>query len=675
MEQVNTQTGKGRTKALWAAVAIIAVAAAGVIGGKAFYEAKVSELVARTGATARSVEVDFLGQIHIRELALPLADGKNIRIAAIDGRPKFPFLDGALELNDINVDVPTGKISMAQARVENAAFAKPNAAEVSGDGNANSLPKRIERFAAERISTPEMTFTQSIATTEQKTVYKNVAFSDIAKGRVARYSIDNASYDIQMDLPDSTGAMKKKHLVVSTGAIAGQDFDAAYLARLYTEKAGPEDKDAKLLYGPLSVSKISFSDGDGHFTYDEIRSDGFSARMPAEPLLETMNALSAAKNTDELSPQERQAIFAKALSILDMIGKSNMQLLGFKADAPDESEGAAGKRVKVGIDRIDMQMDSRKLDFGLNGMSIGNGVDTIEVAEASLKGFDWSSTIESLSKIVGLDDKQIETFPFNHLIPELGTVRVGGINVDVAAPEQTDDETGEKTEGVPERIKFTLRNFEMGLTKPFNGIPTDIVIRQDDLSLPIPEDSTEEVFVEARKLGFEALALSYALAAGWDEPNKNLVIREISMRGKDIGSVNFSGLASGFTEEFFSFDTNRTQAALLGLAGREVKLTIKDEGMMAKAIKLYALQNDMTEDQVRGVLTLVASAGLQQIAAEQPKLKSAVDALLRFINNPGTLTVTARSTGPNGLGLFDLVAASENPMLLLDKVDIQATAE
>ena len=148
VEQVNTQTGKGRTKALWAAVAIIAVAAAGVIGGKAFYEAKVSELVARTGATARSVEVDFLGQIHIRELALPLADGKNIRIAAIDGRPKFPFLDGALELNDINVDVPSGKISMAHARVENAAFTKPDAAEVSGDGNANSLPKRIERFAA-----------------------------------------------------------------------------------------------------------------------------------------------------------------------------------------------------------------------------------------------------------------------------------------------------------------------------------------------------------------------------------------------------------------------------------------------------------------------------------------------------------------------------------------------
>ncbi|WP_407809552.1 hypothetical protein, partial [Staphylococcus aureus] len=87
MEQENSHTGKGRRRALWAAVAIIAVAAAGVIGGKTFYEAKVKELVARSGATAGSVEVDFLGKIHVRDLTLPLEDGKNLRIAAIDGRP------------------------------------------------------------------------------------------------------------------------------------------------------------------------------------------------------------------------------------------------------------------------------------------------------------------------------------------------------------------------------------------------------------------------------------------------------------------------------------------------------------------------------------------------------------------------------------------------------------
>ncbi len=667
MEQENIQTGKGRRRALWAAVAIIAVAAAGVIGGKTFYEAKVKELVARSGATATSIEVDFLGKIHVRDLTLPLEDGKNIKIAAIDGRPKLPFLDGALDMTTIDIDVPTGKISMAQARVENAAFEKPGQPEENG----NSLPRRIERFAAARISTPEVTFTQSVATTEQKTVYKNLALSEIAGGRIASYSIDSGGYDIKMQLPDSDGAMKDKHMVVSTGAIAGQVIDIAYLARLYTEKAGPEDKEAKPLYGPLSVKTVSFSDGDGHFSYDEIRSDGFTARMPSEPLLDTLKALTATQNPDELSPQARQALFAKAISILDMIGKSNMQLIGMKVDAPDEKEGAAGKRVKVAIDRIDMQMDSRKLDFGLNGMSIGDGDGKIEVAEASLNGFDWSSTIKGISEIIALDETQIETFQFNRLIPELGRVRVGGINVDIAAPEKPEEETT----GTPERIKFSLKNFEMGLTKPFNGIPTDIEIKQDELTLPIPADSEEEVFVEARKLGLETLAFSYGLAAGWDEPNSNLVIRDISLSSKDFGSVNFAGLVSGFTEEFFSFDVNRAQAALFGLAGREVKLTIKDEGLMAKAIKLYALQNDMTEDQVRATLTLVAGMMLPQVAAEQPKLQNAVEALVQFISKPGTLTVTVKSTGANGLGIFDLVAASDNPMGLLDKVDIQATAE
>lgn len=667
MEQENSHTGKGRRRALWAAVAIIAVAAAGVIGGKTFYEAKVKELVARSGATAGSVEVDFVGKIHVRDLTLPLEDGKNLRIAAIDGRPKLPFLDGALDMSNIDVDVPTGKLSMAHARIENAAFEKSAQAE----GNGGSLPRRIERFAATRISTPELTLSQSVATTEQKTVYSNLVLFEIAGGRIARYSIDKGSYDIKMQLPDGDGAIEDKHVAVSTGVIAGQGIDVAYLARLYTEKAGPDDKEAKPLYGPLSVKTVSFSDGDGRFSYDEIRSDGFTARMPSEPLLDTLKALTVTKDPDQLPPEERQALFAKVVSILDMIGRSNMQLIGFKADAPDEKEGADGKRVKAAIDRIDMQMDSRKLDFGLNGLSIGDGDGKIEVAEASLKGFDWSSTIEGISQIIALDETEIETFQFNRLIPELGRVRVGGINVDIAAPKEPEEEPT----GTPERIRFTLKNFEMGLTKPFNGIPTDIEIRQDDLTLPIPADATEDVFVEARKLGLETLAFSYGLSAGWDEPNSNLVIRDISLSSRDFGSVNLAGLVSGFTEEFFSFDVNRAQAALFGLAGREVKLTVKDEGLMAKAIKLYALQNDMTEDQVRGTLTLVASVMLQQVAAEQPKLQGAVEALVRFISTPGTLTVTVKSTGVNGLGVFDLVAASDNPMGLLDKVDIQATAE
>ncbi len=61
MEQARKETGKGRRRALWAAVAVIAIAAAGVTGGKIVLERKVNELVAQRGGKAGSVEVDFLG--------------------------------------------------------------------------------------------------------------------------------------------------------------------------------------------------------------------------------------------------------------------------------------------------------------------------------------------------------------------------------------------------------------------------------------------------------------------------------------------------------------------------------------------------------------------------------------------------------------------------------------
>lgn len=117
------------------------------------------------------------------------------------------------------------------------------------------------------------------------------------------------------------------------------------------------------------------------------------------------------------------------------------------------------------------------------------------------------------------------------------------------------------------------------------------------------------------------------------------------------------------------------QVALLGLTAREMNLKIEDKGGMAKGIKFYADQNGMTEDQARGMLTMMAAAVLQQFAADQPKLQGPVDALSRFIAKPGTFTLAVRSKAETGIGAFDLIAASENPVLLLDKVDLEATAQ
>lgn len=716
------QAGKGWRMGLWGAVAVIAVVVAGGVGVKSVYERNVSEFVAEGGGTADSVEVDFLGRIHLRNVALLLADGTSVRVAAIDGPLKNLFFNGELELNGLDVELATGKISIAHASIEDPAFDGSAATETISGKSATSVSKRIERFGAERISAPEVVIIQSLAGSEQKMVYKDVTLDDIANGRIARYSVGGASFDIAMDIPNVEGVTNKEHMTGSTGAVAGQDFDAAYMARLYTEKAGPEEKEAKLLYGPFSVKAIALSNGKVHFAYDELRSNGFSMRMPAEPLLETLENLKSITSADELAPEDRQAFVGRLLSVVDMVGKGDMQLLGFKVDAPYEDGQDAGKRVKLAVDRMAMQLDGRKLDVGLHGVSIVEDTDTIKIAEASITGFSWHPPLEALKKMAGLNEQQLETFPFTTLAPELGTIRIAGMDVDVAYPEDVsateaesadtqglasetdepasdtlspeaqmdadqaegeDQQAGEAavseeepaTISVPKRIRFALKSYELALTKLHNGIPTDIRITQEDLSLPVPAESSDEVYIQLRHMGFEEVVLSSNIEAVWDEPNQNLVIKDISFGGKDVGSLSVSGMIGGFTKEFFSFDTTMTQVALLGLTAQEVKLKIRDEGLMAKGIKLYAEQNAMTEDQVRGMLTMMATAGLQQFAAAQPKLQGAVDALSRFVAAPGTFTLKVRSKAESGIGLFDLVAASETPVLLLDKVDLEATAQ
>jgi hypothetical protein len=675
VEQAENQTGKGRRKILLAAVAVIAVAAAGVVGGKTVYEGKVQEFVDRSGGKADLVKVDFLGRIHLRNLTLPLGDGTTVRIAAVDGRQKLAFLPGELMVNGVDVDMPTGTIAVGHARFEDVDINDALLREASDIDGAAALPKQVASFAAKRVTIPELTTTQTFANTSQKTTYKNVVLSDVANGRIAHYGAEGSNFDFTFEVPDDDGATKEQRIVVSTGAIEFKDFDAAYLARIYTEKAGPDDKDAKPLYGPFSVKTIAFSDSGSNFSYDEMRGEGVSVRMPSEPLMETLKTFSAAPNVDDLSVEDRKAYFAKFVSIIDMFDKMDMQILGMKVDAPDKAAEGSDKRINMSVERTEMQVGNRELSMGLHGFSMKNGDDTVDVAEASITGFNWSSTLDGLTALAGLDEQQVDSFPFNTLMPELGTIRFAGIDFDIANPKKN-EETGEDetADAGPERIQFTLKNYEMSLTKPYNGIPTDIDVKQEDLTLPIPEDSSDETFAQMRQLGLKALTFSYGLSAGWDEANKNLVIRDISINAKDIGSANISGLVSGFTKEFFSLDTGRAQAALFGLAGREVKFTVKDEGLIAKAVELYALQNGMTEDQVRGTLTMVASMGLQQVASERPKLKDATDAILRFLATHGTLSFTVRATGPNGLGVFDLVAASQDPLLLLDKVEIEATA-
>lgn len=667
MGQAETRTGK--RAALWAAVALIAIAAAGMTGYKIVAERTMSGMIAERGGKVGNVEADFLGRIHLRDVKLPLKDGFEVHIAAIDGRPEIFFLKGMLEVAGLQLKTKLGSVEVPQATVQEANLSYGTTTEIFGGRGDLPLSKRIELFAARRVVAPEILVTQTVGGSEQKLVYRNVVSEGIADGRVSRFSAEGASFEFGVD-GNGGEAGGKKRLTGSLGPMTVQDMDAAYLARLYTDKAGPQDKEAKPVYGPSSVKDIVFSDGEARFGYAEIRSSGISMAMTDQPLLETLNALSAVSAPDELPPAERQAYFTRILSIIDMTKKADIEMLGLNMEVPAK-DGDKGKKIKFATDRLAIQLDGQTLDATLNGLSMAEGESHFKISEAALSGFSWSPTFKALEQMVALDEQQLESFPFTTLLPEFGTVRLAGIDADLPGSV----ENGETSPSTAERVRFSLKEYEAALTKPRNGIPTDIRVSYQDLTVPVPANIEEKTLAELRKLGIDELVLSSSLEAAWDEAQQTLVIKEISTSLKDLAGFSFSGVMGGVSGDFFSGDEAKMRVALFGLTAREAELEIEDKGLAAKGLKAYAEQNGMTEDQARGMLTMTSSVVLQQFADEEPRLQDVVDAVSKFIAKPGTFTLTVKSKSPSGLGALELAVASQNPLLLLDRVDIEAVAE
>src|SRR5690606_4139761 len=328
-------------------------------------------------------------------------------------------------------------------------------------------------------------------------------------------------------------------------------------------------------------------------------------------------------------------------------------------------------------------------DATIKGFGFAEGQDYMKMEEASLKGFSWATSIEALKKFASLSDDQIEDFPYTTMLPEFGTLRIVGIDADLPYDESEDVDTGEEntddadqasTEetsvpSLPERIQFALKSYEVALNKPYNGIPTDVRVAYEDMSLKVPAQGSDEFYQQLRKLGYDRLIISSNFEANWDEANQNLIIKDISISGKDMGSVSMSGLMGGFTKEFFSGDKVMTQVALLGLKAKQVNLKIQEKGIIAKGIKMYAQEKYMTEDEVRSTVSRIAAAALQELAADQPQLQGVAAAFSTFLAKPNIFELAVKAKADRGIGALEMVAASQDPLTLLDKVDIEAKTE
>jgi hypothetical protein len=245
-------------------------------------------------------------------------------------------------------------------------------------------------------------------------------------------------------------------------------------------------------------------------------------------------------------------------------------------------------------------------------------------------------------------------------------MRLSGLDFDVP----NESARGRKTEN----IRFGVKRLEVTADRPVNGIPTNLRLAVDNVTFEVPSNASEEGLKDLAALGYRNVDLSWATAASWNEPGSELVVREVSVRGAEMGAFTLRGVLGNVGRDVFNPDSALALVALVGATAKSVDVTVENRGLFERVIAREARRTKGTADKLRREYGMAAAIGVPTILGNSASAKAIGQAMARFIAKPGRLSLTARTKDGGGLGVADL-ALLDQPAAILDRLEVTATAE
>jgi len=519
------------------------------------------------------------------------------------------------------------------------------------------LSARLARLSAETVTIPTLTVTQRVGPETRTTTYRDVTLRDIVTGRGAAVTTAGASVIIP--------ARPAGPVAGTLGKMTLTAFDAPQAARLYEVKADAPAPMARI-YDSFALEDMAISDPKrAQVRVARITGRDFSARPTKESWGETMTLLAAqGDRLDKAPPVDRARLVSALADLLDAFQIGSMEATGFEVRDPNAKDrvnaqiariafagGEQGKPADLRMEDFTVTADNGRMRIGLIGFS----------------GFSFRSTLDGLKALSDKPLAAIDPADLRALAPTIGTMRLSGLDFDLPNKSKSD-------EPKPQNIRFTVKDMEVTADKPVNGIPTDLRVGVQNLALAVPPDAADNGLKELAAMGYKTLDLSFLTAATWNEPANELIVREVSVSGADMGRATLKGVLGNVGRDAFNADSAVALVALVGATARSLDLTVENKGLFERALAEAARKQKRTPDDLRREYGMAAAVAIPAVLGSSPAAKSLGQAIARFVAKPGRLAISARTKDPAGLGIADVAAAGE-PATILDKLEVTATAE
>lgn len=173
--------------------------------------------------------------------------------------------------------------------------------------------------------------------------------------------------------------------------------------------------------------------------------------------------------------------------------------------------------------------------------------------------------------------------------------------------------------------------------------------------------------------GYSDLDLALVADTSWDEAARELKLSEVSVSGKDMGTVRINGTLGGIGPEVFNPDVAVSSFAMLSATAKALDLTIENGGLFDRFIAAQSKVLSLKPEELKQEYVTASVFGVPAILGNSTGAKAVGAAMGQFVTKPGTLSLSLRPKNGTGIGMLEFGAAP-TPAALFDRLDVNAKA-
>jgi hypothetical protein len=553
---------------------------------------------------------------------------------------------------------------------------------------------RLAQLDAGSLTVPVLT-SENVGPGENRQIvtYRDVVARDVRGGRVGELIAAGATISVVAGPNRSSGTY---------GQVRATDLDLAALNRLYTlpgDGKGPVQR----VYGTVQVSDVTYSDARG----TTVKIARLSGRdLGGRQVPDGWNGAFEIVAAGFQGANDRRAFAGAAADLIEATALGSLEMQGLSVSDSDPRGPVLFEIGRVGY-------ASAGSDAGtvLQDLSFSRGSLRAQIGRLALAGTSLAPTVAALRGIAaepgaeaGLSDVEMR-----RLAPTLGNLTLNDLSIDLpsevtpepapprdaraparsAAPDASRPGVGRAADPKVADLKAAdplavtvsprparrigLRNAVLAFGPPSDGVPSTSRLNLNGLSLPADLLAGAPILGMLPVYGYRDLDLDVVADASLDEKARDLSLREITVAGRDIGTVRLSGTLGGIGPELFSGSLPAATMLMFSGSAKTLDLTVENAGLFERFLTAQSKDMSLKPDELRKEYVTASLLGVPIILGNSAAAKGIGAAMGQFVMKPGKLVVHAKAKEPAGIGFIDLGAA-RSPAAVLDRLEVEAKA-